>query len=173
MLRPTIIGILVLASAITGDAVAQRRVAGRANQGGELEQVDLSIVARVGTKSYSSTLPGTCKHEPSGSIYDVPAALWTVHANGQENGEIKQLSLTLWRPKNGSADQISLSLEAGSRSTRIDVSPKSPPVGAAKVNLQPIAAGGKFELQGKDAQGSPVYLTISCPMFAGVVAEGG
>jgi hypothetical protein len=173
MLRLTVIGIFVLAGAVARDATAQRRVPAVGNPTAASEEANLTIIARVGTKSYTSTLPGTCKHEPSASIYDVPAALYMVQANGPDAGGIKQLSLTLWRPKNGTADQISLSLQAGSHSARIDVNPKTPPVGTASVKLQPAASGGKFELQGKDAKGTQVFLTVSCPMFAGVEAEGG
>jgi hypothetical protein len=169
MLRITLTGILVLASAAAEDAAAQRRAPGQP----VTESTEVSVIARVGTKSYTSRVPGACKHEPSGSIYDVPAALWTVQGAGAEGSEIKQLNLTLWRPKNGSADQISLSLEAGSSSARIDVNPRSKPVGAASVELKPVGPGGKFELKGKDAKGTTVNLTISCPMFAGVEAEGG
>lgn len=127
----------------------------------------------MGTESYTSRVPGSCKHEPSASIYDVPAALWMVEGEGADGSEIKQLNFTLWRPKNGSADQISLAIQAGSSSTRIDIDPRSKPVGSASVELQPIGPGGKFEVRGKDAAGGKVYLTISCPTFAGVQAEGG
>jgi hypothetical protein len=173
MLRLTVIGTLVLAGAIAQDAAAQRRLPGAGSAAVAPEDANLSVMARLGTKSYTSTLPGTCKHEPSASIYDIPAALYTVQANGSDDSEIKQLSLTLWQPKDGSADQVSLSLQAGSRSAQVDVSPRSPPVGTASVKLQPIASGGKLELQGKDAKGTPVYLTISCPTFAAIEAEGG
>jgi hypothetical protein len=172
MFRLIVFGSLVLASAIARDAAAQRRLP-RAKPAGESESTKLSVVARVGTKSYKSTLDGTCKHEPSASIYDIPAALWMVQANSPDRSQIQQLSLTLWRPKNGSADQISLSLQAGSRSARIDVNPKGPPSGAATVQLKPIGSGGKLELQGKDSKGTRVNLTISCPTFEGVEAEGG
>jgi hypothetical protein len=81
--------------------------------------------------------------------------------------------LTLWRPKDGSADQTSLSLEAGSRSTRIEVNPRDKPVGGATVRLEQVGEGGKFQLKGKDAKGTAVNLTISCPSFAAVEAAGG
>lgn len=170
MLRSTFIGILLLVGTVAQDAAAQRRTPGHpaAEPGTEV-----SIIARLGTKSYTSRVPGICKHEPSASIYDVPAALWMVEGEGADDSEVKQLRFTLWRPKNGSADQISLSLEAGSSSARIDVDPRNKPVGAATVQLQPVGSGGKFELKGKDAKGTTVNLTISCPMFAGVEAEGG
>jgi hypothetical protein len=173
MVRITLTGILVLLSAAAQDAAAQRRTPGQPTAAGEAGSTEVSIIARVGTKSYTSRVPGTCKHEPSASIYDVPAALWMVQGDGSDGSEIKQLSFTLWRPKNGSADQVSVSLEAGSSSTRIDVNPRAKPVGTATVQLQPVGTGGKFELKGKDAKGTRVDLTISCPVFAAVEAAGG
>jgi hypothetical protein len=153
----------------TREAAAQRRAAGQPAP----ETRQISITAQLGTKSYTSKASGTCKHEPSASIYDVPAALYMVEAEAGEGDGIKQLNLTLWRPKNGTADQISLSLNAGSKDTRIDVNPRSPAVGAASVELRRSGSGGTFELKGKDAKGTPLNLTIGCPAFDGVVAEGG
>lgn len=163
MVRSTFIGILSLVATVAPqDAAAQRRTG----------STEVSIIARVGTKSYTSRVPGTCQHEPRASIYDVPAALWTVRADGSDKSDIKRLSFTLWRPTRGQ-DQVSVSLEAGSRTNRIDVNPRMPPVGAATVQLKPVGQGGKFELRGKDAKGIKVNLTISCPTFAAVEAEGG
>jgi hypothetical protein len=168
MLRIAMAGILLLVSG-TREASAQRRVPGQPLT----EGTEVSVVARVGTKAYTSKIPGTCKYEPSASIYDVPAALYSVEAQGGAGSKIKQLNFTLWRPKNGSADQISLSLDAGSRSSRIDVNPRAPAIGGASVQLQPVGPGGKFELKGKDASGKPLQLTIDCPAFSAVEAAGG
>jgi hypothetical protein len=159
---------LLLTFVAATEAAAQRRAPGQA----ATESTEVSVIARVGSKSYTSRVPGTCKYEPSASIYDLPAALWMVEG-GSTGSEIKQLNLTLWRPKNGSADQVSLSLQAGSSSTHIDVNPRSKPVGTGTVELQPQGSGGKFELKGKDAKGINVNLVITCPTFAAVEAAGG
>jgi hypothetical protein len=169
MLRFTPLVALLLLATGTREAAAQRRVPTQPAQ----EVTQLNITARLGAKSYTAVASGTCKHEPSASIYDVPAALYMVEAQGGEGSQIKQLNLTLWRPKNGSADQISLSLDAGSSSTRIDVNPRGPAVGSGSVQLQQVGSGGKFELKGKDAKGTPLSLTITCPSFAAVEAAGG
>jgi hypothetical protein len=165
----TLVATLLLMFVAANEAAAQRRTPLPA----ATESTEVSVIARVGTKSYTSSVPGTCKYEPSASIYDLPAALWMIEGEGSNGSEIKQLTLTLWRPKNGSADQISLSLQAGSTTSRIDVNPRSKPVGTGKVELQPQGSGGKFELKGKDAAGTNVNLTITCPSFAAVEAAGG
>jgi hypothetical protein len=148
MLRSTFVAALLLTSLIAHDGAAQRRAVGQ-QPSSEPPATQIHVVARLGAKSYSSTVPGSCKHEPEATIYDVPAALWTVEASGAEGSSVKQLNFTLWRPKNGSADQISLSLDAGSKPTRIDVNPRNKPVGSGKVRLTPGGSGGKIELTGK------------------------
>jgi hypothetical protein len=172
MPRFTLTATLLLMSVVARDAAAQRRAAGQPPRS-DPPATQVQVIARLGAKSYSSTVPGSCKHEPEASIYDVPAALWTVEASGTEGSAIKQLNLTLWRPKNGSADQISLSLDAGSKPSRIEINPRNKPVGVGRVRLTPGDSGGKIELTGKDAQGASVNLTISCPSFDAVEAAGG
>jgi hypothetical protein len=173
MLRSSFAVVLLLAAAGAHDANAQRRGAGTPNSESDSGSTDFSVIARLGTSSYTSRVPGSCKHEPSGSIYDLPAALWMVQSDSPGSGEIKQFSFTLWRPKNGSADQVSLSIQAGPKTAHIDVNPRGKPVGEASVQLQPIGSGGRFEVRGKDAKGASVNLTVTCPTFSGVEAEGG
>jgi hypothetical protein len=116
---------------------------------------------------------GTCRHEPAASIYGVPAALWMVEHTGTADAAIKDLHLTLWRPKDESPEQISLNLTTRSGSHRIDVGGRGNQVGSGKVSLSTTGAGGQFELQGKDQAGSPIELMIKCPAFGGIEAEGG
>ena len=169
MLRFTPLAAIILLAGGTQQVMAQRRAPGQP----VTESTEVDISGQLGSKSYSSSIAGTCKHEPSASIYDVPAALYMVEAQGAEGSQIKQLNLTLWRPKNGSADQVSLSLQVGSSSSRIDVNPRSKAVGGATVELKPTGSGGTFELKGKDDKGKTLNLTISCPTFAAVEAAGG
>ena len=171
MPRFILAAIALLMSVTVHEAAAQRRIPRSA--GGDSAGSHVTVVARIGSKPYRSEMAGSCRYEPSGAIYDVPAALWTVEASGAEGSPIKQLNFTLWRPKNGSADQISLSLDAGAKPTRIDVNPRTKPIGAGKVRLTPGGSGGKIELLGKDAKGANVNLTISCPSFDAVEAAGG
>jgi hypothetical protein len=169
MSRSTLAATLLLICVAANEAAAQRRLPGQA----ATENTQVSVIARVGAKSYTSRVPGTCKYEPSASIYDLPAALYMVEGQGSSSSEIKQLNLTLWRPKDGSADQISLSLQTGSSTARIDVNPRAKPEGSGSVELQPQGSGGTFELKGNDAKGTPVNLTITCPTFEAVEAAGG
>jgi hypothetical protein len=131
----------------------------------------VSVSAQVGGKSYGAMGAGSCRHSPSASIYGVPAALWMVEQSG--DGALKSVHLTLWRPKNGSSDQVSLSLQTRSSNHVISSGGKGEPVGDATVKLSPLGSGGRFELKGKDGAGAKVEVIITCPEFSGVEAEGG
>jgi hypothetical protein len=45
--------------------------------------------------------------------------------------------------------------------------------GEATVVILPNGPGGRLEISGKDGDGKPMQVTIDCPAFAGVEAEGG
>lgn len=133
----------------------------------------VSAAVNVGGKSYDATGAGSCRHTPNASIYNVPAALWLVEYSGAADDGVQRLHLRLWRPKNGSADQLSLNLRTRSSSHRIDVGGRGDQVGNGKVSLFPLGAGGRFEVKGKDEKGTRLEVVIKCPTFAGVEAEGG
>jgi hypothetical protein len=132
----------------------------------------ITVTARIGSKNYSGSGTGSCRHEPEASIHDVSAALWLVQYAGKGKA-LKQLNLTLWRPKDGSPDQLSLSLETGSGSHRIETGGKHGNSGKGSVTILPSGPGGRLEISGKAAGGKRVQITIDCPAFAGIEAEGG
>jgi hypothetical protein len=133
----------------------------------------VSISAKIGGKSYQASGSGSCRHTPTASIYDVPAALWMVEHSGSGQGALQQLNLTVWRPKNGSPEQLSLALSTRSSSHRIAVGGRGEQIGSGKVSLSSKGTGGSFEITGKDASGTPLEVRIECPVFTGVEAEGG
>lgn len=163
MLRSFLTPSLFLVTTIVSDATAQRA-------GGPGV---VTVSAKVGGKAYNASGPGNCRHSPDASIYDVPSALWLVEHASPGKAAIKRLNLTLWRPKDGSADQVSLALETSSSSHRISVGGKSKAVGSATIKLSPLGAGGRFDLKGKDDTGTTVEVVITCPAFTGIEAEGG
>ena len=163
MLRSFLVPSLFMVTTIVSDATAQRAGA----------PVVVTVSAKVGGKAYNTSGPGSCRHSPDASIYDVPSALWMVEHASLGKAAIKRLNLTLWRPKDGSPDQVSLALETSSASHRISVGGKAAPVGSASIKLSPLGSGGRFELKGKDDTGTTVEVGITCPAFTGVEAEGG
>jgi hypothetical protein len=136
------------------------------------EDITVSIAAKAGGKSYQASGRGTCQHAQDASIRGASASLWTVQYAGSGQGGVKQLKLTLWRPKDGDSDQLSLSLETGSGSHRIETGGQGESAGEGTVTILPSGPGGRLEVSGKDAGGKPIQITIDCSAFADVVAEG-
>ena len=132
----------------------------------------LSVAARVGGKSYQGNGSGSCRHAPEASIHGVSAALWMVEFTGK-TGHLKRLNLTLWRPKDGAADQLSLSFDTGAGSHRIEAGGRRGNSGEASVTILPSGPGGRLEISGQEAGGKPVQITVDCPVFGSVEAEGG
>lgn len=157
---------LALLLTLAADGMAQRRPPAAAGK-------PLTLSADIGGKAYQATGPGTCRHTPDAAIYDLPAALWMIEYGNQAGRGIRQVNLTLWKPKDGSPDQVSLSLETGRSSHRISSGGKAQPAGSATVSVSPLGSGGRLKLTGKDAEGTKIELTIDCPTLAGVEAEGG
>jgi hypothetical protein len=127
----------------------------------------ISVSGKLAGKDYQGSGGGSCRHADDASIHGVSAAHWEVEYSGQ-SGSLKQMSLTLWRPKDGSPDQLSLSLETGSGSHRIQTGGKEKNKGQASVTILPSGPGGRLEIKGKAAGGKPVQLTIECPLFGEV-----
>jgi hypothetical protein len=167
-----VVVMFALLAGLSNGAAAQRRQPG-IQPGGPAEQASLVIEAKVGGKSYNASGSGQCKHAPDASIRGVSASLWMVQYTSAKDGSLKQLNLTLWRPKDESPDQLSLSLETGSGSHRIETGGKGGNSGEGSVTILPSGPGGTLEIKGKEAGGKPVQITIACPAFAGIEAEGG
>jgi hypothetical protein len=165
MHRSAFVAVLLLLGLHVRDAVGQRRTGP--------ETAAITIAAKIGSKSYQASGPGKCRHAPDASLRDVSASLWTVeYANQREEG-LKQLTLTLWRLKDGSPDQLSLNLETSTGSHRIKTGQKGESAGQGTVTILPSGPGGRLEISGKEAGGKTLQVTIDCPAFAGVEAEGG
>jgi hypothetical protein len=171
MIRFTLLVTLALLPAVATEAAAQR-LTQPANPGGSA-QGNLNITGNIGGKSLQASGSGSCRHAPDASIHGVSASLWMVQYGSSGDGAVKQLNLTLWRPKDGSPDQLSLALEGKSGEHRIETGPNAESQGEGSVTILPNGPGGRLELNGKDAGGKPVQITIDCPAFAGVEAEGG
>jgi hypothetical protein len=163
MLRAVFIACLVLLPTLSSVADAQR-------QG---EDITVTIAAKIGGKSYQASGPGTCQHAPDASIRGESASLWMVQYAGSGKGSLKQLNLTLWRLKDGDSDQLSLSLETGSKSYRIVTGGEGESAGEGTVTILPSGPGGRLEISGKEASGKTIQVTIECSAFADIAAEGG
>jgi hypothetical protein len=173
MVRPAAVIAVVVALAMSApaSALAQRRKPGA--PGAAPDQIAVSIDAKVAGKSYQASGNGECKHADEASIHGVSAALWMVQFESSKDASLKRLNLTLWRPKDGSPDQLSLMLEGKAGSHRIQTGGAGGNAGEGSVTILPSGPGGRLEISGKESEGKPVQITIECSSFGEVEAEGG
>jgi len=170
MTRTAVIALILCVPALAPEAAAQRLTPERREA---VAQALFTVTGTIGKQSLQASGIGVCRHAPDASIRGVSASLWMVHYGGSGEGGLKQLNLTLWRPKDGGPDQLSLHLKTDSRDHRIETGGKGKRKGEGAVTIIPNGPGGRLELNGKEAKGKPVQLTIECPTFAGVEGEGG
>jgi hypothetical protein len=167
-----IVATLLLLAGVPDGAAAQRRTPA-VEPAGPPGQTSVTIEAKIDGKRYRASGRGDCRHAPEASIRDVPASLWMVHYTNPRAGGLKQLSMTLWRPKDDGPDQLSLLLDTKSGSHRIETGQEGKSAGQGSVTVLPSGPGGRLEITGKEAEGKPVQVTIDCSVFSGVEAEGG
>jgi hypothetical protein len=172
MLRALCLIVFVLLPGTSGQATAQRR-AQLVPSEGEHQAITVTIAGKVVGKKIQASGDGTCSHAADASIHGVSASLWMVQYGGGGDGSLKQLNLTLWRPKDGGPDQLSLAVETKSGSHRIETGNPGDGKGEGSVTILPSGPGGRLEVTGKEAGGKPIQLTIDCTAFSGVEAEGG
>lgn len=135
-------------------------------------QTAVEIAAVVNGKQLRVKGDGQCKHEPNGFIYGSQASLWTVESTDRKS-PLQRLSLTVWQLKREGATQMSMNLQTDTGSHRIATVKGGEIVGSGTVRFRPEKSGGRFEIHGKDAEGTTIELTITCPSFSTIVAEGG
>jgi len=169
MTRATLMLTFGFLTLLSSEAVAQRRSLGPESTPSQSE-AGLTISGKAGGKKLQASGRGSCRHEPDASMGGVSASLWTVQFGGGDDGAVKQLNLTLWRPKDGGPDRLSLLLETRSGEHRIEADGEQK--GEGKVTILPSGPGGRMELTGKDQKGKPIQVSIDCPSFGDVEAEG-
>jgi len=168
-LRMLVCGISVAAAGsgwISLHAAGQQR---RAPAQPAESKAPMQVSLNIGGQRYESSTPGKCTHAPVASIYQAVSELWS--AEQSEDG--RSLNLSFWRPKDGSADMVSLSVTSGRSSHRVSTVRGAPLAGSGKVALQPSGKGGVFTVDAKTAEGAAITGTIKCEVFAPHVAEGG
>jgi hypothetical protein len=164
--------VFVLLSSTFGQAAAQEKTQLAPSKGVD-ESITVTIGGKVAGKKVQASGEGTCSHAADASIHGMSASLWMVHYGGGGDGPLKQLSLTLWRPKDGGPDQLSLAVETKSGAHRIETGNPGDGKGEGSVTILPSGPGGRLEVSGKEAGGKSIQLTIDCTAFSGVEAEGG
>lgn len=164
----TVLG-LAAALTIAAPAPAQRRPAGSVPQEAK---VGATIALTVAGTAYQFNGQAVCEHLSGGSIYDIPAARWSV----RHSDAARDLSLTVWRPQSGGGDMVTLAIGLGGK--RHDVNTVKAPkatsgTGSATVTFAPAGKGGTFTLNATTGSGAAVTGTIKCEAFTTPVAVAG
>ena len=144
---------------------AQRRPAGQASA-----KQGIQASLNVGGETYESNEPGRCTHAPTASIYQVVSQLWSV----QQSSQGRSLTLTFWKPKDGSAEMVNLSVRNGDASHDVStVRGGAATTGTGKVTFDKSGDGGTFTLEAVTKAGTVITGRITCDAFAPHMAEGG
>jgi hypothetical protein len=104
------------------------------------------------------------------SIFQVVSELWSV----QQSEEDRSLSMSYWKPKDGSSDMVTLSVNSGGTSHQVNtVRGGGATSGSGKVTFQKTGDGGTFSIDAKTKSGAAMTGTIQCDTLAPHMAEGG
>jgi hypothetical protein len=145
-------------------------VAGQRRTPGQQAQQAIHVSLKVGSDTYQSSQPGKCTYAPIASIYQVVSELWSV----QQSGDARSLSMSYWKPKDGTGDMVTLSVSSGNASHDVNtVRGGGATSGSGKVAFQKSGEGGTFTIDAKTKGGAAITGTIQCAAFAPHMAEGG
>jgi hypothetical protein len=112
-----------------------------------------------------------CGYEPNASIFDKPAEMWTAQS---ERSEGPYLNLAAWKLKSGEPVQFNLGVESGGADLReISTVVGGTTKGTGTATITPQGAGGVIAIDGTDASGAALKLTITCARFDPIAEEGG
>ena len=159
-------------SGAPGSATASTSASGSAASGLR-DPVQLSVEVRgPGGRHLASGL-GECQHTAEASIYGVPAELWRASFEAGESEDLNAVSLTLWQPKAGGAMQVNLSLRGRGGQRSIATVEGGTISGRATASARREAEAAILSVNGEDADGTPVEVTVRCERVTVPVAEGG
>jgi hypothetical protein len=97
------------------------------------------------------------------------AELWSV----QQSQDGRSLTLSFWKPKDGSPDMVTLSVRNGSASHEVNTVKGATAAGSGKVTFAKSGDGGTFTVDARSKEGAAITGTIRCEAFGRHTAEGG
>jgi hypothetical protein len=136
------------------------------------DPVQLIATADIDGAKYQFSGLGECQHTADASIYEVPASMWSARFT-DETGKFTYLNLTLWQPKAAPAVQVSLGLTGAGETSEIATVQGSQIRGSGTGRIEPKGESGALIVDGRDAKGRAVHLTVDCSRFTEPLAEGG
>jgi hypothetical protein len=134
--------------------------------------VEMEVRATVSGRTVSATGFGTCEHASEASIHGRPAALWTARWSGEPGIGFRHLNLAFWEPVGG-APEVNLALDIGSGTHELATVQGAPPKGSGTATREVGTSGGTLVVEGTDAGGRSLRVSVRCARFDQLVAEGG
>jgi hypothetical protein len=162
------------ADAAVAESSAQQTAANDGSAAGGVTDagaVPLSIEATVDGRRYAAEGTGECRHAPDAYIYGEPSAMWLVQYRGAD--EVRSLSLTLWQPKSGADEQVSVTLGTEHASPSISTVRGGEMSGTASAGVEMEGAGARLRVDGRDAAGDVLRIEVRCAHVGAVEAVGG
>jgi len=112
-----------------------------------------------------------CGYEPNASIFDKPAEMWTAQSDRTPES---YLNLSVWKLKTGEPIQFNLGVQAGGPDLReISTVAGGTTKGSGTATVTAQGTGGVIAIDGTDASGAAVKLTVNCARFDPIAEEGG
>jgi hypothetical protein len=130
-------------------------------------QADVAL--EVGGKKLGLSGQGQCKAAQQASIHGVNAALYMVSQNVPNK---QSLNLSVWQPKDGSPNMMSLSLWDGKKTYSVNTV-KGGSATSVQGSGKATVSGTTITLDAVAASGEKITGKIQCRSFGAVQAEGG
>ena len=130
--------------------------------------VPMEVALKVDNAVYDAKGQGSCTHARQAAIYGVLSEMWSV----RHEADGRSLQLTLWKPKDGSTQMFSLSIN-GKTNASVSTVRGGQVSGSGTVTLEPSGKGGAFTVDAKEKSGVSIAGRIKCEAFTAAIAEGG
>ena len=117
----------------------------------------------VGTARYDFTGQGVCLEIPDGSIFEEPAAIYSVRQTGAK----QRFNMTLYRLKKG-GDMVTLNLTIGKDThsvSTVKVGESGAPLGSGTATLERAGKGGTLTIDATDTRRVSLSGTVKCDAF--------
>jgi hypothetical protein len=136
---------------------------------GLAQATPVEVTLQVGSGKYRFSGEGQCKASQQASIYGVNAALYMVSHHSPR----QSLNLTVWQPKSGAPNMISLRVYTGARTYDVDTVKGGSKQATKGSGSATVDKSGVFTLDAVAASGEKITGTVRCAGFGGIQAEGG
>jgi hypothetical protein len=136
-------------------------------------ETTINIVARIGKLAIPVYGPGQCNTSSESTIYGVPATQWHGVFDGPDSSDLEHVNVTVWQPKAGGPDQVTLYLTVAGTTHRISTVKGGESLGRATASARRQGTGGTLLVDGTSADGTAIHLEFICDEFSEIVEGNG